>query len=107
MCIWRLGGSAGAVLQRAPAFPLACTAALHVARTGARLDAPDYAAQARFGESREACYYEFLALAGDSCGGHVYLFVIGGLQEGFLAGRKACSARHTGGLGMPTTRANC
>ena len=46
VCVWRLGGSAGAVLQRAPAFPLACTAALHVARTGARLDAPDYAAQA-------------------------------------------------------------
>ena len=44
VCVWRLGGSAGAVLQRPPA--LACTAALHVARTGARLDAPDYAAQA-------------------------------------------------------------
>ncbi|KAK9825368.1 hypothetical protein WJX81_005599 [Elliptochloris bilobata] len=45
VCAWRLGGSAGAMLQRPPEYPLACTAAFHVARTGARLDSTDYATQ--------------------------------------------------------------
>jgi len=45
-CVWRLGGPAGAVMQQAPDYPLACTASLHAARTAARIDSSDYPAQA-------------------------------------------------------------